>query len=150
MWRRRRVRQGAELATDCDAFLTGRYLEHLDSHSDPIPVWAWTNLLAHGNPEQLEAARRLLGSAKARDRSTRVWQDARAYLAGEVLDAADGDPALLQQLQARVLMPLELDLAESTVVLVSARMVVVAVIAALDDDRSEQRRHRTRRTDRPR
>ena len=42
-----------EMVGECEAFLLGRYVEHLESRSLAVPVWAWTNVLAHGTSDDL-------------------------------------------------------------------------------------------------
>ena len=58
MWRRDRDPLGRSLVAECEAFLAGRYAEHLTHLGRRIPVWAWTNLIAHGNEQDLRHALR--------------------------------------------------------------------------------------------
>ena len=150
MWRRRRGSMSAALVAECEAFLAGGYAEQLDE-LDPAPDWVWLNLLAHGTLEQLVAAQRELGSVRARagDWRARRWRDARAYLAGEVLDVVRGQPDRLGALQERVLIPLELRLAATSPARLSPGHVVSAVVRALEDDAWHQRRRRDPATPRP-
>ncbi len=96
-----------ELASDCEAFLDGRLAEQFEQRGQPVPVWAWTNLLAHGTEEDLASERTApsphVGGVDGR------WWAARSYLAGSVLDASVRSGGL-EALQARVLVPLELEL----------------------------------------
>jgi hypothetical protein len=104
---RRQARRAAEeLAAECDAILSGRYPDYLRSHGRDVPVWAWTNPLAHASDEALRAivATRSHMMAPA-DR----WPHACRYVAGELLDLAECNGPLAE-LQATVLVPLELDL----------------------------------------
>jgi len=39
------------LATECGAFLDGTLAEYWDERGVDVPIWAWTNLLAHGSEE---------------------------------------------------------------------------------------------------
>ena len=142
MWRRDKGRSGAALVADCEAFLAGRYLEHVDPPAGLAPPWTWMNLLAHGTVEQLAAALAMSGSGAPSDRSSRTWHDARAFLATEVLEAAGGEPGRVRDLQARVLVPLELDLVDVNDVDLSPRAMVSAVVRALEDDRRQVRRRR--------
>ena len=96
------------LVSDCEAFLLGTYVEHLEMRTRPVPVWAWTNLLAHGSREDLSAA--------AADRhggwsSSHRWRLARALVASEVLQAVRRG-ATLADLQREVLVPIELAIAD--------------------------------------
>ena len=42
---------GSILATECGAFLDGTLAEYWDERGVDVPIWAWTNLLAHGSEE---------------------------------------------------------------------------------------------------
>lgn len=44
-----------DLVEGSEAFLTGRYREHLESRGEPLPAWAWVNRLAHGTVADIEA-----------------------------------------------------------------------------------------------
>ncbi len=72
-----------------------------------VPVWAWTNLLAHGSEE-------LIGESVARPyrprRAGRSWRIARSHLAHQMLDVTDAR-CTLSDLQTTVLIPLELEMA---------------------------------------
>lgn len=105
--RRRARRRGQQLVADCAAFLQGDLAERLEREAGHVPVWVWTNRLAHASKAQLEAesgSPRPTGSATA-DR----WRRVRAFLAGEVLEAA-ASYGSLASLQRDVLVPLELEL----------------------------------------
>jgi hypothetical protein len=95
------------LVRECEAFLKGTLAEHLDELGIVVPVWAWTNLLAHGGPEQVTDC---VCSQNHPRRSDRDWSVARALLAFEIFDLMEaGYP--LEELQQDVLIPLELELA---------------------------------------
>ena len=97
-----------------------------------MPVWAWTNLLAHGSEHELRAEVLAAGAAHHRDE----WHAARAYLVTEVLDAAIRE-GTLAELQASALVPLEMDLAARVDVhRWSCRQWVDAVRAVLAGRRS--------------
>ena len=55
MFGRRRHRDG-EVITASEALVEGRYAEHLAGRRCAVPVWAWTNLLAHATDDQLRHA----------------------------------------------------------------------------------------------
>ena len=95
-----------ELIDDCEAVLDGRYAEHLIHQALPVPVWAWTNLVAHGTERALRRA--IVAGHAAGGQS--VWIAARALVAAEALRAAPtyGD---LRGLQSSILVPHELRLA---------------------------------------
>ena len=94
------------LAAESEAFLAGGLAEHLLSVSCRVPVWAWTNLLAHGTDDDLRHPPQAAGSFSYWGLPT--WRHARSYLAAEVLEAAG--PGGLSELQRTVLVPLELQL----------------------------------------
>jgi hypothetical protein len=95
------------IALECEAFLGGTLAEYWDDKGMEVPVWTYMNLLAHGD------ARRI-GECVLRphwpNRASRSWRVARSYLAFEVLDLTDLE-FTLADLQASVLIPLELEMA---------------------------------------
>ncbi|MDA8309651.1 MAG: hypothetical protein M0Z46_03395 [Actinomycetota bacterium] len=97
----------AELIAECEAYVVGGYAEHLGRHAEQIPVWAWTNLLAHGSREDLVRAAREVHSIWS---PSRQWRVARGLIAREVLnELAHG--ASLFDVQREVLAPIELAIA---------------------------------------
>jgi hypothetical protein len=98
------------LVTECEAFLDGTLAEYWDERGADVPVWAWTNLLAHGSAT-------LIGESVARPtrprRSARSWRIARSYLAHQMLELTD-ERHPLPALQVSVLVPLELEMAART------------------------------------
>lgn len=140
MWRREGYPAGAELVAGCEAFLTGRYAEYLESRQRSVSAWAWMNLLAHGTDAELISACRSLGTAEGWGRPDGAWREARSYLAGEVLDVVDEGSGPLCALQRRVLVPLEARLAADDSAGPNPGWLVTAVVDALDDVRRRQRR----------
>lgn len=127
----------AELVADCQAFLLGEYADWLDAQALEVPVWAWTNVLAHGTEDEV---RRIAGSGHRGPVRTRAWWAARAYLATEVLAAVDRG-AVLAELQRHVLAPLELRLSSTPMpVLWGPRHWVATVRSALEDYQHSHRR----------
>ncbi|HEY7626980.1 MAG TPA: hypothetical protein VH761_07925 [Ilumatobacteraceae bacterium] len=108
MWFRDTDPDGRELVRDCEAFLAGRYVEYVLNRGDHVPTWAWTNLLAHGTVEQLRSPATTFSVNWIE--LLQPWLQARAYLAGEILDAAYRDGPLCR-VQRKLLVPLELRLA---------------------------------------
>jgi hypothetical protein len=107
MGKLRRDLPGDVLVSECAAFLNGTLAEFWEANGTVVPVWAWTNLLAHGSERQIhESVRR---QPKPR-RTGRSWRIARSYLAYQVLDLACAE-LTLAELQTTVLLPLELELA---------------------------------------
>lgn len=108
-WRHSDRRLAAQSAADAAAFLNGRLVERAERLKVAVPVWAWTNLLAHGSRQDLVTESGRVWSRW--DCSVGVqWRRARSYLAGEVLLYA-GPYGSLAEVQRVVLVPLELSLA---------------------------------------
>ena len=55
MWRRRDPAE-AQVAAECESFLTGTYAETVGELGGTVPAWGWVNLLAHGSAAQLREA----------------------------------------------------------------------------------------------
>ena len=107
---KKQERQGdgaSVVAMECEAFLTGTLAEYWDERGTVVPVWAWTNLLAHGSEALI--AESVTNSLRPR-RPGRNWRIARSYLAYQVFDVIAGE-VMLEDLQAAVLIPLELEMA---------------------------------------
>ncbi len=105
--RRRRDDDGEDqVAAECAAFLSGTLVERLEADGRAIPVWAWTNLLAHGSAELIAGS----NTRPCRHRLLlRSWWTARAQLADLILEMTRGQ-CTIDELQESVLIPLELDL----------------------------------------
>lgn len=108
MKKRQRVGDGVSVVSmECEAYLTGMLAEYWDERGTVVPVWAWTNLLAHGTEKLI--AESVTHPLRPR-RAGRSWRIARSFLAYQVLDAVEGGVAL-EDLQSKVLVPLELEMA---------------------------------------
>lgn len=108
-WHRSDRRAGRELAADAEAFVNGRLIERADFLGVAVPVWEWTNLLAHGTEADLMAESK--GAWSRWDSTIAIqWRRARSYLASEVLQYAELYGSLAE-VQKTVLVPLELRLA---------------------------------------
>ena len=83
--RKREHQSGSSiLAMECGAFLDGTLAEYWDERGVVVPVWAWTNLLAHGTEELMGEMRRpSLSQPVGRVCS---WRIARSHLAYEILE----------------------------------------------------------------
>jgi hypothetical protein len=131
---------------ECVAFLCGRYASHLAERGRPVPVWAWTNTLAHATEAELQD---LVRAQHRLARASDHWALASAYVAGEVLDLAERLGSL-RELQAAVLIPLELELASRPEIdRWSPRPWVIVVTTTLGDYGRAHERHgraRSRRT----
>jgi len=135
MWRRNRALAEVDVVAGCEALLSGTYVEFLEHRAHVVPVWAWTNLLAHGSDDALRDAQ---SSRHARGRRNDLWRAARAYLAGEVLGSVSmSNP--LSRVQADVLVPLELSLAaDVAVVSWRPRHWVTAVLVVMEPRRQSR------------
>ena len=110
MKKRERVAAPVEssvVAQECEAFLNGTLAEYWEDKGVVVPVWAWINLLAHGSRAQIAHSVSRPGRVR---RPGRSWAIARTYMAYEVLDLVD-DEFTLADMQATVLVPLELEMA---------------------------------------
>jgi hypothetical protein len=98
------------IENEFDAFLAGTYADWLSTKKQSVPAWAWLNRIAHATISELEIMS--TWSAPPSDASDVVlWQRAIALLATDVL-AITADDRQLASVQRRVLIPLELRLAE--------------------------------------
>ncbi|HUE07645.1 MAG TPA: hypothetical protein VMP41_09465 [Acidimicrobiales bacterium] len=97
---------GVVLGLECEAYLNGTLAEFWEEQGTAVPVWTWTNLLAHGSESQIHDS--VYQASKPR-RTGRSWRIARSYLAYQVLDLAWDFK--LEEFQSNVLQPLELELA---------------------------------------
>jgi hypothetical protein len=104
LWARRPER---DLVADTHAFLSGHLVERAQLTGAEVPVWAWTNLLAHGAEPDLRCE---ISCGPGGPAPPSKWHKARSYLAGEVLRHAQTWGSLAE-VQRAVLVPLELELA---------------------------------------
>jgi hypothetical protein len=95
------------IALESEAFLLGGLVEYWEDKGMEVPVWAWMNLLAHGTARQID---QWVVRSDRPWRAGHSWSVARSYLAFEVLDLTDTE-FTLAELQASVLIPLELEMA---------------------------------------
>jgi hypothetical protein len=120
----------AQLVGETEAFLTGALAEAIEARAGTVPDWVWINRLAHGSATDIAA----LAAERARRRDP-GWRRARAMLAQDLLDAA-ATHGPLERIQRDVLVPLELRLAESPVLVTSPGHLVTRMLAALALDRA--------------
>lgn len=134
MWRHREDPRAGELIAETEAFLTGSFADHLIALGQPVPLWAWLNVLAHGSEADL--CRVSCSRTPGGD-----WHRARAFLAGEVLDHLEAGTCSLTDLQRDILIGLELEVAAIRSPLGwGPGQLVVAVLAVLPE-RARWRRH---------
>ena len=96
-----------ELGDECDAYLTGRYLEYARRHGLTLSGWMWLNEIAHGSPDTL---------ASAASRGGRPGWDGTTAVLARALAAATASTEV-GSIQRTVLIPLELELIGRTVTL---------------------------------
>jgi hypothetical protein len=121
---------GPRLVGETEAFLAGGLAEVIEARADTVPDWVWINRLAHGSGSEIAA----LAAERGRRRDP-GWRRARALLAQDLLDAAAAHGPL-ERLQHDVLVPLELRLAASPVLITTPAHLVTRVLAALALDRA--------------
>jgi hypothetical protein len=95
-----RIRRQA-VAESCVDVLDGRVAERLERRRQPIPPWAWMNLLAHGTEDEIRQA--AVGPL-----ALTGWRRARAVVASAIVDLLDQGTWTLPELQRTVLVPFEL------------------------------------------
>jgi len=136
-WLPRRSVASEQLVDEVGAFVDGTLAELYEVRDGHVPVWAWTNLLAHGDHASLRDAHGTdYQAAGFEDR----WRAARSFLAGEVLSLAK-QCGSLHEAQRRVLGPIELQLATDVKVeWWEPTQWVSTVVAALDAERRVHRR----------
>ncbi len=132
-WYRDRHKDKADLAdveeviAEAERLLSGRILDTQRGYRRR--GWALVGALAHGERAELQ---KLAGATLSSHPTRATWDAALAYLAGEVLDAAPTDRALVQ-VQRQVLIPLELKLLGAGVRGPSnPRELATLVLASLD------------------
>lgn len=120
----------ARLVHECEAFLSGRLAEELEDRQQPVPAWAWMNMLAHGTPRQLRSmAYEGLGGAFT---TVDAWERGLCFLAREVLAMAEERGCTVEELQRRALVPLELEMTRDVGwVETGPGLLVMRVVAAL-------------------
>lgn len=123
----------AGVGDEVEAYLAGRYVDHLVQRKRPVPAWAVVNRLAHATRDEL--ARVVDGSVTSRGSpaSRRVaWEESERFLAGTLLARTDGADDLAA-LQFTSLVPLELALIETVRhERLDAEQVLAASAEALD------------------
>ena len=107
---------GEVLADECEAFLSGSFADLQGSRRRPVEAWAWVNRVAHAEPEEVKAlaARSAVWRGRGFWRGglrTRRWKRAVSDIARDLVSLSEGKPRVIRRLQARALVPLELELA---------------------------------------
>ena len=89
------------LSDECAAFLAGRWADERDDPERPLPMWAWLNLVAHGDLERIRA------TAARTDGAPHGSDQLQSVLASAVISAIPAGE--LTRVQRDVLVPLELE-----------------------------------------
>jgi hypothetical protein len=112
--RYRRVEPPEEdLASECEAFLAGRFAGLFERRGEPVPSWAWLNPLAHASRDQIERLAAMAGPPRRLGQRLCDWREAVATLATDLLRLAPDDQSL-RGLQLAALLPVELALMGDT------------------------------------
>ena len=132
-WHRNRDKGKADLTeveeviAEAERLLSGRALDTQRGYRRQ--GWALVGALAHGERAELQ---KLAGATLSSHPASATWDAVLAYLAGEVLDAAPTERALVQ-VQRQVLIPLELKLLGAGVLGPSnPKELATLVLASLD------------------
>jgi hypothetical protein len=103
------------LADEVEAFLGGRFVDHLASHGQPVPAWTVLNRLAHADHAELvrlvdgELLEARFGGPKPH-----AWAVPERFIAANLLVTRGTTPEALRDVQRSVLVPLELQLIDET------------------------------------
>jgi hypothetical protein len=115
IWYRRRRNKGAEdpryVATECEAFLQGTYVEYLRSTGSIIPGWAWLNVLAHSTEGEIRCLSDSIAPLDDALAHEAQWQSLQCFLAGETLGLASATGRSVAEIQRSILVDVELALA---------------------------------------
>ncbi len=96
------------LADEVEAYLAGRYVDHLTAQGRPVPVWSVLNRLAHADhPELVRVVEGTPGDGKAHP-----WAVPERFIAARLVATRGATPEGLDAVQQAVLVPLELSLVE--------------------------------------
>jgi hypothetical protein len=131
--------QMKELVVESDLYLSGYYAEYLDARNRSVPTWAWLGVLAHGSSEQLRSLAMHDDSDDRGLSGRRLWWQAIAFLAGEILAHHDDDVGL-DDLRRSVLLPLELAWLSIDQRSAHPGQLVRTVLNALDQHQRSRRR----------
>lgn len=111
MWGRGERRQIPDSAGEADAYRSGRYADYLVSCGAPVPPWAWMNALAHGGDVLVASLALAEGGPRGTAPALEPWYLVRKAIAEEVVVTLTIEGCTLGELQAGLLVGLELELA---------------------------------------
>jgi hypothetical protein len=98
------------LADEVEAYLAGRYVDHLTAQSRPVPVWSVLNRIAHADHGAL--VRLVEGNPGDGARTPHPWAVPERFIAARLIASRGATPEGLDAVQHAVLVPLELSLIE--------------------------------------
>lgn len=104
------TRDPLALATECEHFLAGTYVDYLEALGRPVPLWARLNAVAHADVATLAGLATSL-VRQPEHAALGVWETASAQMADALLRAAAFNDATPREVQQMVLVPLEARLA---------------------------------------
>src|SRR5687767_3886001 len=116
---------------ECEAYLRGEWAEYLRAHGLAVPRWAWLNRVAHAPEQALRLTHRdRVWCGQHED----VWTEFRSSVADLLLKQADDTGRTVDEIQASVLVPIELALfARDESRLPADAILLVRILAALRD-----------------
>jgi hypothetical protein len=98
------------LADEVEAYLAGRYVDHLTAQGHPVPVWSVLNRLAHADHATL--VRVVEGNPGDTTHKPHPWGVPERFIAARLVATRGATPEGLDAVQQAVLVPLELSLIE--------------------------------------
>lgn len=119
------------LGDECDAYLRGEWAEYLRARGYAVPRWAWLNRVAHAPEQALRLTQRdRVWCGRHED----DWTEFQSSLADLLLKQADDTGRTVEEIQASVLVPIELALfARDDSHLPADAILLVRILAALRD-----------------
>jgi hypothetical protein len=93
------------------AFWNGRYADFLLQRGEHVPCWAWMNALAHGSTLLVASLATATPVPDQLGEDLRPWFRARKAMALAVMELVSREGVRLRELQEKVLIGLELELA---------------------------------------
>lgn len=96
------------LADEVEAYLAGRYVDHLTAQGHPVPVWSVLNRLAHADHAALVGL--VEGNPGDGAHSPHPWAVPERFIAARLIATRGATPEGLDAVQQAVLVPLELSL----------------------------------------
>lgn len=122
-----RAKPGEGLGDECEAWLAGRWAEHLDTRHQAVPSWAWLNQVAHASEEALQT----MSQPPEKNPRDDQWSWLRACVAEALIKRASERGVTVADLQRSVLVPIELALFGDESRRMGDTELMIMVLAAL-------------------